>query len=66
MEPKHPNITVRLTGEDSNVFNIIGKVSKALKRSGLRAEAEEFTGKAFKSGSYDEVLQLCMMTVDVT
>lgn len=57
--------TVQLTGEDGNVFSIIGRVSKALKRAGQPEKAKEFTQKAMKSGSYDEVLQLCMDYCDV-
>ena len=57
---------VRLTGTDGNVFSIIGKVSGALKRAGLDAEAREFTSKAFASESYDAVLQLCMQYAEVS
>jgi len=49
---------VKLVGEDGNVFNIIGKVSKALKRKGKRDEVREFEQRAFSAGSYDEVLIL--------
>lgn len=55
----------KLIGEDGNVFNIIGKVSRTLKDNGLEKEAKEFTEKAFHSTSYDEVLRLCMEYVDV-
>jgi hypothetical protein len=58
-------ITVKLTGEDGNVFNIIGKVSKSLKRAGMADKAKEFTDKAFKADSYDAVLLLCFEYVDV-
>lgn len=57
--------TVQLSGEDGNVFNVIGRVSKALKRAGQSEKAEEFQGKAMASGSYDEVLQLCFEYVEV-
>ena len=48
----------KLIGTDGNVFAIIGKVSKTLKRAGQQEQATEFTDKAMKCGSYDEVLQL--------
>jgi hypothetical protein len=51
---------VQLTGEDGNVFSIIGKVSKALKRFGTPDKASEFRSKAMNAGSYDEVLCLAM------
>lgn len=58
-------ISVKLIGEDGNVFNIIGIVSKALKRAGMADKAAEFTKKAFTAGSYDDVLCLCMEYVEV-
>ena len=51
---------VQLSGEDGNVFSIIGRCSKALKRAGQEEKAKEFTDKAFGAGSYDEVLRLAM------
>lgn len=66
MEVKYPHVHVQLTNEDGNVFALIGKVSKALKRAGEREGAAEFTEAAMKAGSYDEVLQLCMRTVEVS
>lgn len=59
-------VSVKLTGTDGNVFAVIGAVSKALKRAGLADEAAAFTAAAFDCGSYDEVLRLCMATVNVT
>lgn len=56
---------VQLTGEDGNVFAIIGRVSKTLKRAGMPNQASEFTSAAMKCGSYDKVLQLCMQYCDV-
>jgi hypothetical protein len=47
-----------LVGTDGNVFAIIGQVSKALKRDGQRDRAKEWSERAMKCGSYDEVLQL--------
>lgn len=48
----------RLVGENGNVFNIIGLVSRALKRDGQPDRAKEFVEKAMSSSSYDEVLIL--------
>jgi len=64
MKPK-TSVIVKLVGEDGNVFNIIGKVSRELKRAGFREEAKEFQERAFKCGSYDEVLQLVFEYVEV-
>jgi len=57
--------TCKLIGEDGNVFNIIGCVSKCLKNAKQPIQAAEFVKKAFASGSYDEVLQLAMQFVEV-
>ena len=57
---------VKLTGEDGNVFSIIGRISGALKKAGQADKAKEFTDKAFAAGSYDEVLQLAMTYCDVS
>lgn len=55
----------KLIGEDGNVFNIIGRVSRSLKTAGLVEEVKEFQKKAFASKSYDEVLRLCFDYVEV-
>jgi hypothetical protein len=57
---------VKLVGEDGNVFNVIGRVSKALKGAGMKAESAEFTAKAFASESYDAVLRLAMEYCEVS
>lgn len=55
----------KLVGADGNVFNIIGIVSKTLKRAHMYKEADEFVERAMTSESYDDVLQLCFKYVDV-
>lgn len=55
----------KLIGTDGNVFSIIGQVNQALKKAGEGDRACEFVEEAFCSGSYDEVLQLCMDYVEV-
>lgn len=65
MEPRFKDVKVKLVGEDGNVFSIIGRVSKALKRAGHYDAAKEFVKKATSSKSYDDVLALCCETVEV-
>ena len=65
MEAK-TKIEVKLVGENGNVFNIIGKVAKALERGGHPELAKEYKEKCFKAESYDEVLQLTCQYVEVT
>jgi hypothetical protein len=63
---KFPDIEVQLSNSDGNVFSIIGTVSMALKRAGHKEAAKEFSAAALKCRSYDEVLALCMRTVEIT
>lgn len=64
-EPKHPEITVRLVGEDGNAFAIIGRCRRAMRRAGLDSdEIEAFSAEA-TSGNYDHLLQTCMVWFDV-
>lgn len=63
-EVKVEKPTVQLSGTDGNVFAIIGRVSGALKKAGQADKAKEFTERAFKAGSYDEVLHMLHSYVD--
>lgn len=58
------DITVKLVGEDGNAFNILGKVSRALKRAGHEELAEEFLKEA-TSGDYNHLLATAMEYVEV-
>lgn len=49
---------VQLSGEDGNVFSVIGRCAKALKRAGQPERADEFRRLAQASDSYDAVLRL--------
>jgi methenyltetrahydromethanopterin cyclohydrolase len=63
MSVKFPNVSVKLAGEDGNVFMILGRVKYAMKREGCtKEEIEEFVNEA-TSGDYDKVLQTIMKTV---
>jgi hypothetical protein len=64
-EDEIPKPFVQLTGNDGNVFGIIGACSKALKRAGQEEKSKEFTTKAFNAGSYEAVLSLAMEYCDV-
>jgi hypothetical protein len=54
-----------LIGEDGNVFNLIGKASKALKRAGLEDQAKEMSERIYRCDSYDEALRIITEYVDV-
>ena len=65
MEPKYPNISVKLIGGDGNAFNIMGAVSKALRRAEVsKDEVSQYMAEAM-SGDYDNLLQVTMKWVNV-
>ena len=51
MKPK-----VKLTGQDGNIFNLVGIASREMKRNGLAEEARKMQGEIMSCGSYDEAL----------
>ena len=55
MEPKHPEVTIDLIGEDGNAFAILGRVSRAMRRAGIDAEYPAFQAEA-TAGDYDNLL----------
>jgi hypothetical protein len=61
----YPDISVQLSGTDGNAFSVIGKVQKAIRNSEGSDAARRFSEQAMQSGSYDELLQFCMSTVNV-
>ncbi len=63
-EPKRKPI-VKLVGEDSNVYSIIGRVKQALKKAGADQEyIQKYMDEAL-SGDYNNVLVVTMDYVDV-
>lgn len=64
-EPKYPNVTVQLSGEDGNAFMMIGRTSGALRRAGVsQEEITEFTNEA-TSGDYDNVISTIGKWVEI-
>lgn len=58
--PKTPQITVRLTEQNDNVFAILGRFRDAARRAGLpEDEIERFVEEA-TSGDYNHLLQVAM------
>jgi hypothetical protein len=65
MEPKYPEIEVQLSGEDGNVFSILGRMQTALRNYGLEElEVRNFMSEA-QSGNYDKLLQTCQKWVTI-
>ncbi len=57
--------TVKLVGEDSNAFSILGKVSKALKNAGADREHIDAYMDEATSGDYNNLLAITMKYVNV-
>ncbi len=56
----------RLIGEDGNIFNLMGIVSRTLKEAGEPEKAEEMIRRITSDAkSYDEALAMLMEYVDV-
>ena len=65
MTPKHPHITVQLTGQDGNAFAILGRCRKAAREAGLLdSEINAFIEEA-TAGDYDHLLQTAIHWFDV-
>jgi hypothetical protein len=61
---KYPDVTVQLTGVDGNAMLIVGRVAKAIRRVHGNEAATAYVNEA-TSGSYDDLLQVTMRTVEV-
>jgi len=65
MTPKHPNITVTLTGRDGNAFAILGHCRVAARDAGLSDdEIAAFMDEAM-AGDYDHLLQTAMRWFEI-
>ena len=66
MEPKYPNITVNLVGNDGNAMTILGNCTRSARMNGVPQEdIDQFFNEA-TSGDYDHLLQTCMKWFDVS
>ncbi len=64
MTPKHPDITVELTGHDGNAFAVLGRCRRAAREAGLSEdEIAAFMAEA-AAGDYDHLLQTAMHWFD--
>lgn len=48
----------KVIGKDGNVFVTLSICTTALKKAGLRKEADELTNRVFNAGSYNEALTI--------
>ena len=54
--PKRPKM--KLVGEDGNIFAILGRASRLLKRNGRAEQAEEMSNRVYHSGDYYKALNI--------
>lgn len=52
------DLQVKVIGEDSNIFNLLGLVTKELKRNGYRDLAKELPPQIFDCKSYDKAIAI--------
>jgi hypothetical protein len=63
--PLHPEIRVRLVGEDGNAFAILGRCQRAAREAGLpQDEISRFFAEA-TAGDYDTLLVTAIRWFDV-
>lgn len=62
---KYPDVQVKLTGTDANIYFLLGRVTAALRRAGHSDAADQLANDLFETGSYDEALALLQATVTV-
>jgi hypothetical protein len=61
MQPRYPDVEVQLTGKDSDLFGVIGRVVRAMRRFDVPdAEINKFEEEVAYCGSYDSALQIVM------
>jgi len=59
------DLTVRFTGEDGNVFHLMGLVGKELERNGYRDEANELYERLWEQPDYPSALSLFNEYVEI-
>jgi len=57
--------TIKLSGQDGNIFNLLGLASNKLKAVGQHDQAKEMSDKVMKQKSYEEALGVIMEYCDV-
>lgn len=62
---KHPQVKVRLVGEDGNAFSILGRCEREARRAGLDAATRKAFHDEATSGDYNHLLSTVMEWFDV-
>lgn len=65
--PRFAQVHVPLSGHDGNVFAIMGRVIRAIRKEGAtQSDIDEFLAEVTQAGSYDEALLIVMRWVNVS
>ena len=65
MDPKYPEVAVKLLDNSGNAFFILGKVTKELRRAKVPTDQIEAFKTEAMGGDYDHLLQTVMKWVTV-
>lgn len=65
MQPKFPQVCVKLVGEDDNAFAILGKVQQAMRRAKIAKSGIDAYIEQAMQADYDHLPRLTMNTVTV-
>jgi hypothetical protein len=64
-KPKFPSVLVKLSGTDGNVFNLIGKVTSAMRHAGIDDDCISEFHEEVKMGDYDHAIKTIQKWVEV-
>ncbi len=64
MKTTQTNLKLKLSGENGNVFSIMARAHRVLRRAGLSHLVKPFTDE-MTGGDYDHALQVCFRWFDV-
>jgi hypothetical protein len=65
MDIEHPEVSVKMIGEDGNAFAILGRVRSASKNAGISQEEIDAFMTEATAGDYDHLLQAVIKWVNV-
>lgn len=66
MKLKEEKPKIKLINEDSNIFNLMGIASKALKNANQHDKAKEMVGKIFSCDNYSKALGIIGEYCEIT
>ena len=63
---KQTGVKVQLSGQDGNIFAIMGRVQRAMRKGGFEKESKEMAREVTSSHSYSEALEVIADYVEVS